>query len=225
MNFIYLDSIEKVYVNNDRKTYAIRDISLKVNKEDFIIIMGPSGSGKTTLLNIIGLLTDLSKGTYLLEGKDVARISPKQKAFYRNSKFGYLVQDFALIEEYSIYNNIVLPLKYSTKKNSKKDLENKVNALIEEYGIEAKPEDKVKNLSVGQRQRVALCRALINDPEIILADEPTGSLDSVNSKVVIDNLNKLNKMGRTIIMVTHNEELIKYATKTFFIRDGKIIED
>ena len=225
MNFIYLDSIEKVYVNNDRKTYAIRDISLKVNKEDFIIIMGPSGSGKTTLLNIIGLLTDLSKGTYLLEGKDVARISPKQKAFYRNNKFGYLVQDFALIEEYSIYNNMVLPQKYSTKKNSKKDLGNKVNALIEEYGIEAKPEEKVKNLSVGQRQRVALCRALINDPEIILADEPTGSLDSVNSKVVIDNLNKLNKMGRTIIMVTHNEELIKYATKTFFIRDGKIIED
>jgi len=222
MNFIHIDSIEKVYVNNDRKTYAIRDISLKVNEEDFIIIMGPSGSGKTTLLNIIGLLTDLSKGTYLLEGKDVARISPKQKAFYRNSKFGYLVQDFALIEEYSICTNIVLPLKYSTKKNSKKDLENKVNALIKEYGIEAKPEEKVKNLSVGQRQRVALCRALINDPEIILADEPTASLDSVNSKVVINNLNK---MGRTIIMVTHNEELIKYATKTFFIRDGKIIED
>lgn len=223
MNLIYLNNIEKVYANNDCKTYAIKGISLEVNRGDFVVIMGPSGSGKTTLLNIIGLLTDISKGEYLLDGSSVAKINSRQKAAYRNSKFGYLVQDFALIEEYSIYNNIILPVKYSTKKDSRENLRSKVITLMEEYKIGVKPKAKVKNLSVGERQRVALCRALINDPEIILADEPTGSLDSVNADIVIKNLSKLNKTGKTIIMVTHNQELVNHATKIFFIQDGKIV--
>ena len=164
MNLIHLAGIKKFCMNNNRKAYVIN------GKGDFIVIMGPSGSGKTTLLNILGLLTEASEGAYFLEEKEVETISAKRRALYRNEKFGYLVQDFALMEEYSVYDNIILPVKYFRKRDSRKNLKSKVDILMKEYGIEGKLKDKVKELSVGQRQRVALCRALINDPEIILAD-------------------------------------------------------
>lgn len=217
-----MENIGKIYESKYQRCIALEEISLEVGVNEFIIIMGPSGCGKTTLLNILGLITSPTSGKYTIRDELVNNMSFKKKANLRNNLFGYLLQDFALIENDTVINNILLPMKYSDKKFLLKTKEERAKGLASSAGINTKLNEKVKNLSVGQRQRVAFCRALINMPKIILADEPTGSLDSQNSEELIKNLLEFHKRGNSVIMVTHNLEYANIGSRLITMKDGHI---
>ena len=220
---IELNKINKFFKTGDEEIQVLNDINLKVDKGEMIAIMGPSGSGKSTLLNILGCLDSQTSGTYEVCGKEITNLSSKEKAKMRNSMFGFVVQYFALIDDYTVYENVKLPLKYSTvkKKISKKEIIN----LLETLGIGEKKDRYPSELSGGQSQRVAIARAMSNDPQIILADEPTGALDKKNGNDVMSIFQKLNKEGKTIIVVTHDEKIAKMCKRIILIEDGKIISD
>src|SRR5690606_30754981 len=183
---IKLRNITKVYGEGNSSVYALREINLDIEKEEMIAIMGPSGSGKSTLLNIIGLLDDASKGNYIFMGNNVQNMSIKEKALLRNQKLGFVVQDFALVEKYTVKQNVEIPFAYRKDKLSKKEQEKRIRQTLHRFGIEEKMFELVYNLSGGQRQRVAIARAVINDADIILADEPTGALDSATAEEIIN---------------------------------------
>ena len=220
---IELNKIDKFFKTGDQEIQVLNDINLKVDKGEMIAIMGPSGSGKSTLLNILGCLDSQTSGTYKVCGKEITNLSSKEKAKMRNSVFGFVVQYFALIDDYTVYENVKLPLKYSTskKKTSKKEIIN----LLETLGIGEKKDRYPSELSGGQSQRVAIARAMSNDPQIILADEPTGALDKKNGNDVMSIFQKLNKEGKTIIVVTHDEKIAKMCKRIILLEDGKIISD
>ena len=220
---IQLNSISKVYGKDSNSVQALIDININIEKGDMLAIIGPSGSGKSTLLNILGLLDEKSSGTYLLNSIDIDKLTEKEKARYRNQLVGFVVQDFALVEDYTVMQNIELPLIYSTKKYSKKDIKIKVQEVLDKVGLNEKINTLSNNLSGGQRQRVSIARALINNPEIILADEPTGSLDSTTSKEIMKLFTELNKNGKTIILITHDRNIANYCNKIIEIKDGSII--
>ena len=220
---IQLNSISKVYGKDSNSVQALIDININIEKGDMLAIIGPSGSGKSTLLNILGLLDEKSSGTYLLNSIDIDKLTEKEKARYRNQLIGFVVQDFALVEDYTVMQNIELPLIYSTKKYSKKDIKIKVQEVLDKVGLNEKINTLSNNLSGGQRQRVSIARALINNPEIILADEPTGSLDSTTSKEIMKLFTELNKNGKTIILITHDRNIANYCNKIIEIKDGSII--
>lgn len=220
MSLIELKGIEKTFGKDDNKVEALRGIDLKVEEGDMLAIMGPSGSGKSTLLNIIGLLDKVSKGEYYFEGKDVKTLKDKESSSFRNKYIGFVVQNFALVEDYTIYKNISLPLDYV--KISSKEKKERIRDLLKLMGIEDKEKKLPKELSGGQNQRAAIARALVNDPKIILADEPTGALDRKNGQDVMKLFRKLNKAGKTIIVITHDEEVASMCNKTIYIEDGKI---
>lgn len=220
---ISLRRATKTFGFDDSATDAIVSINLEIQRGEFVAIMGPSGCGKTTLLNILGLLDQPTIGRYLFNGRDVGKFSSSRKARIRNREIGFIFQNFNLVTNMTVLDNVVLSLTYRHGWNYK-NLE-KASQLLDAIGLKNREYFKPNQLSGGQMQRVAIARALISHPSIILADEPTGNLDSNNSRVIMDLLTKLHKKGNTILMVTHNPELLKFASRVIYMRDGQIERD
>lgn len=217
---IELINISKVYNPNHRNMYtALRNISLTINDGDFLAIVGESGSGKSTLLHIIGLLDNFTHGKYLLNGKDISRLNDKAIAKIRAKNIGFVKQDFALIDDMTVEDNVMLPL-YPIKSSNKRKL---ALEALDKMGIKKLAEKQVSQLSGGEKQRTAIARAIVTSPNIILADEPTGALDSKTSREIFDILCSLNQNGRTVIIVTHDQEIASMCKKTVEISDGKIL--
>lgn len=220
---IDLSGINKSYRNGDQELQVLKNINLQVEEGEFLAIMGPSGSGKSTLMNIIGMLDRPSCGTYHLDGKEVARLGEKKSAKVRNQEIGFVFQQFFLLSKLNALQNVELPLIYAGVSQSKR------KALAEQYlekvELETRMHHLPSELSGGQKQRVAIARALVNRPSIILADEPTGALDTKTGEQIMELLTELNKEGKTIIMVTHEPEIAAYAKRQIVIRDGVIYSD
>jgi len=219
---IKVQNIKKEYISGRSKNLVLKGVSFEVNRGEKVAIVGPSGSGKTTLLNIIGLLIQPTEGEVYLEGKNVSSLSVKERARMRNKFFGYIFQEFLLVEEDTVFQNIEIPLLYSPHRTTKRKRKEMVREVLEKVGLEVKIKEKVKNLSGGERQRVAIARAIINDPEVILADEPTGSLDVENAEKVMNILEDLVAKGKTLLIVTHNERIAKRCDRIFKISDGHV---
>jgi len=220
---IDLSGINKSYRNGDQELQVLKNINLQVEEGEFLAIMGPSGSGKSTLMNIIGMLDRPTSGTYHLDGKEVARLGEKKSAKVRNQEIGFVFQQFFLLSKLNALQNVELPLIYAGVSQSKR------KALAEQYlekvELETRMHHLPSELSGGQKQRVAIARALVNRPSIILADEPTGALDTKTGEQIMELLTELNKEGKTIIMVTHEPEIAAYAKRQIVIRDGVISSD
>ena len=221
---IDMKDITKVYRIGDIKVNALRGTDFTMREGEFVALMGPSGSGKSTLMNIIGALDIPTSGSYLLEDNDISRLNDNQLAEIRNKKIGFVFQTFNLLSKSNVMGNIELPLIYS-RKRSAKSREELVSEVIESVGLTEWIRHRPNELSGGQRQRVAIGRALVNDPSVILADEPTGNLDSRTGEEILAIFQDLNKQGKTILFVTHELELAKHAQKIVFIRDGMIINE
>lgn len=222
MSLIKLSNIKKTYNLGKVKVGALKNISLEVQKGDFIALMGPSGSGKTTLMNLIGLLDTPTAGNYLLGGRRVDQKSKKELARIRSSQIGFVFQMFNLLSRYSALENVMLPLSYNKKRISYKDRKKRAKKALEEVGLSHRLKHKPNEISGGEQQRIAIARALINNPSIILADEPTGNLDTKKGLEIMEILKELNKFGKTIIIVTHEEEIAEYAKKMVKLKDGRL---
>ena len=220
---IELKGVSKRYGFGDAESYALRNFDLTVKRGEFIMIMGPSGCGKTTLLNIIGLLDKASSGEYYLAGKNVARVSSHKKARFRAKEIGFIFQNFNLVPTLSILENVSLPLIYSGCRKSRRL--RMADNILEHFHLREREYYMPYQLSGGQQQRVAIARSLIANPSIILADEPTGNLDSRNSHIIMEELQEIHSQGNTIIMVTHNPALTTYATRVINMLDGEIDTD
>lgn len=223
MEIIELRGVKKAYQLGQHKIEVLQDISLKIEKSDFIAIMGPSGSGKSTLLNIIGCLDKPSSGLYFLESYEVSKCDDDTLSCIRNEKIGFVFQTFNLLPRLSALENVLLPFLYAPKSNFREAKERAINALSE-VGLLNRINHKPGELSGGEQQRVAIARAIINDPLLILADEPTGNLDSKTAEDIIGLFTKLNKEGKTILLVTHNNQIGQSAKRRFYIKDGIIQE-
>ncbi len=221
-NVIRLENITKNYVSDDVTTEVLRKITLEVKKGDFIAITGSSGSGKSTLLNIIGLLDSPTSGTYILNGIDVTNLSENEMSANRSKEIGFVFQSFNLLKRASVLNNVILPSIYAGL--DKKDREKRAIELLESVGLKDQIYKKPNQLSGGQQQRVAIARALINKPAIILADEPTGNLDTTSGNDVMKIIKNLNRQGNTIIMITHEHDIAIQAKKIITLRDGEIVK-
>jgi len=220
MALIELKDVLKIYGKDDNKTVALSEVNLKIEKGEFVSIMGPSGSGKTTLLNIIGCMDTLTQGEYLLDNKSISKHSGNQLAEVRGSFISFIFQNFALMNDYTVYENIELPLHY--KKMTKKDKRIKILDAMKMLGISELSKKKPTQISGGQQQRVAIARALVCDAEIILADEPTGALDQKTGEELLKILSEINSQGKTIIVITHDQNVAKYTKRCINIVDGKI---
>ncbi len=220
---IELKELTKRYGYGDTESFAIKDFDLTVKQGEFIMIMGPSGCGKTTLLNIIGLLDRATKGEYILNGENIANISARRQARLRAKKIGFIFQNFNLIENLPIIENVALPLVYTGY--SKTARLKSASSALKRFHLQEREYYFPHQLSGGQQQRVSIARAIVSDPEIILADEPTGNLDSRSSHIVMEELKAIHEEGNTIIMVTHNPSLTVYATRVINMLDGQIDTD
>lgn len=218
---IKLTTIQKKYEKKGIKTIALDIKKLEIKKNEFIGIIGTSGSGKSTLLNILSTLDYPTHGNYYYNETDITQLNAKELAKFRNIEIGILVQFFALIQNETVFDNIQLPLHY--QKISKKEKRKKIEKIAKRLEVEDLLKKYPSELSGGQQQRIALCRALINKPNLILADEPTGNLDSKNTKIVMDYLKELHEEGHTICFVTHAEELLSYCTRVVEIEDGRLV--
>jgi len=223
-HLIEASGLQKTYRSGESITLAVRDISLTINSGESVAIIGPSGCGKTTLINMIGLVINPTQGKLLINSVDVTKLTRKQRAEHRNRFFGYVVQDFALIEDFTAYHNVEIPLLYSKEKIKRKERRRRILEVLNQVGLREKASTKAKNLSGGERQRVAIARAIVNSPHIILADEPTGSLDSKNAEEVFRLLNELVSEGKTLILVTHNNNLAVQCSRKIEISDGEVIK-
>ena len=219
---IELQNVSKIYQMGEKEFYALKEVNLTVKQGDFVAVRGASGSGKTTLLNIIGCLDSYTEGSYCLEGQEIGGLSDGKKAEIRNSRIGFVLQDFALINTESVYYNVALPLLFSKVPYGK--IKEKVKAALEIVGLSDQRDKLANQLSGGQRQRVAIARALVNDPAVILADEPTGQLDSRTGRQIMELLTELNRQGRTVIVVTHDAQVASYCTRQLWVRDGWVTE-
>ena len=219
---IQLNNISKVFFTDELETHALSEIDLNINNGEFVSINGPSGCGKSTLLSILGLLDSPSEGSYTLADKAVANLTEDERARIRNREIGFIFQSFNLIGDLSVYENVELPLTYRGMRSS--DRKTRVNDALEKVGMSHRSKHVPSQLSGGQQQRVAVARALAGEPRILLADEPTGNLDSSNGRTVMEILKRLNDEGATICMVTHNEDYITYASKVVHLFDGKIVD-
>ncbi|MFH1170396.1 MAG: ABC transporter ATP-binding protein [Candidatus Vogelbacteria bacterium] len=217
-------NITKTYKTGDVETKVLKNVSFAINDGEFVAIIGPSGSGKSTLMHILGCLDQATSGQYLFDGKDVSRLSDDELADIRKKKIGFVFQAFNLLPRTTVLRNVVLPLTYANvPKNKREQIAKK--ALISS-GLEEKRFHHLSNqLSGGEMQRVAIARALVNNPSLILADEPTGNLDSKTGELVMETFRKLNEEGRTIILITHEKYIAESARRRISIKDGEIIED
>ncbi len=216
---IELKSITKVYLTGKVEFSALKSINLTVKRGDFTAIMGHSGSGKSTCMNIIGCLDRPTSGEYLFEGENVSKLSDSQLAEVRNKKIGFVFQSFNLLARTSAVQNVELPLVYSGAKNRKQ----KAEAALVSVGLAEKFANKPNELSGGQQQRVAIARALVNDPPLILADEPTGNLDSKSGEEIMKIFKALNDKGKTIVLITHEPDIAAFAKKRIYFKDGEIV--
>jgi len=219
---IRLVNLHKTYRMGNIAVHALKGVSLEVEAGEFVAIMGPSGSGKSTLMNILGCLDRPSEGSYMLDGREVAGLDDDQLAEIRNRKIGFVFQTFNLIPRRPALRQVMLPLLYNPEAS---DLESKARAALERVGLGDRLDHKPNELSGGQQQRVAIARALISDPVIILGDEPTGNLDSRNSEEIIAMFQDLHAEGKTVVIVTHEEEIARHAQRIIRFRDGHIVSD
>ncbi len=220
MAIIELINISKVYKDKGYSVEALRSVNLSVNAGEMLAIMGESGSGKSTLLKIIGTVDNPTSGQYLFNGIDISKESDKSLAKIRNNQIGFVFQNFALLERESVEYNIRLPMKIKGISRNLQD--KKVNDILGKIGLSNKRKKIVTRLSGGERQRVAIARGMINEPDLLLADEPTGALDSETGKLIMDLLKRINELGTTVIIVTHNIDIAKQCDRIIKIKDGKI---
>lgn len=223
MPIIELKNISKVYGFGDATTIAVDEVDLEIEKGEFVAIMGPSGSGKSTLLHMIGLLDRPSQGVYRLDGKNVARFRSGKAAKARRNKVGFVFQSFNLLSKMTALENVALPLTYKGKSTLKRL--NEASVILAKVGLQSREYYYPHQLSGGQIQRVAIARALVNKPSVIIADEPTGNLDSASSHVIMQLLSDIHRGGNTILMVTHNPDLTAYASRVLYMQDGRITND
>jgi putative ABC transport system ATP-binding protein len=222
---VKLEGIHRIYLTGDIEVHAVNGVSLEIAKGDFVAIMGASGSGKSTLMNLLGCLDRPTQGCYLLDGVDVSKLDRDQLATIRNRKLGFVFQSFNLLARTSAEENVEVPLLYAGVHYSARELQAKASRALGIVGLADRADHHPSQLSGGQQQRVAIARALINEPEVLLADEPTGNLDTRTSVEIMGVFQKLNDEGITILMVTHETDVASYARRNIVMRDGKIISD
>ena len=220
---IKLSKLSKVYRTDEIESTALNEVSFEINEGEFVSIMGPSGCGKSTLLNILGMLDKPESGSYQFLGNEVAQLKEKERSDVRKKNIGFIFQNFNLIDELTVFENIELPLLYN--KVSSSERKKRVNELIEKIGISHRTSHYPQQLSGGQQQRVAVARALITKPPLILADEPTGNLDSSHGNEVMELMCELNETGTTIIMVTHSSHDASYSNRVINLLDGQIVSE
>ena len=220
---IKLENVSKIFQTDEVETHALEEVHLEIKKGEFVSIAGPSGSGKTTLLSILGLLDSPSGGNYFLGGEQASDLTPAQRALMRNRRIGFIFQSFNLIGDLTVYENVELPLTYRGMPPAER--KKRVEAALERVGMAHRARHMPGQLSGGQQQRVAVARAVAGEPLILLADEPTGNLDSKNGDAVMQLLEELHQAGSTICMVTHNDDYAKKATRTVRLFDGRVVDE
>jgi putative ABC transport system ATP-binding protein len=222
---VRLDDVHKTYRTGEVEVHAVRGVTLAITSGEFVAVMGSSGSGKSTLMNLLGCLDRPTEGRYFLDGFDVSGLDRDQLADIRNRKLGFVFQSFNLLARTSALENVELPLLYGEHRLTSAQLREKAAKVLAAVGLSGREDHHPSQLSGGQQQRVAIARALINDPEVVLADEPTGNLDSLTSIEIMDIFQKLNERGITIIMVTHESDIAAYAKRNIMMRDGRVQSD
>ncbi len=222
---VRLEDVHKTYRTGEVDVHAVRGVSLEIARGEFVAFMGSSGSGKSTLMNLLGCLDRPTKGRYLLDGSDVSGLDRDQLADIRNRKLGFVFQSFNLLARTSALENVELPLLYGEHRLTNAQLREKAGKVLSAVGLSGREDHHPSQLSGGQQQRVAIARALINDPEVVLADEPTGNLDSRTSTEIMDIFQKLNERGITIVMVTHETDIAAFAKRNIVMRDGAVQTD
>jgi len=220
---IELDGISKSYRIGTEEVAVLQDVNLRVAAGEFVALLGPSGSGKTTLMNIIGCLDAPTTGAYWLDGQEVSALSPDQVAKIRNLKIGFVFQNFYLLPRMTALRNVELPMVYASRSRAVR--RERARALLEQVGLEDRVSHRPNELSGGQKQRVAIARAMANEPPILLADEPTGSLDSQTSQQILRLIQEINVGGTTVVLITHDEAIAAYARRIIRIRDGRVESD
>jgi putative ABC transport system ATP-binding protein len=220
---IHLDGVKKVFYTDEVETHALSGIHLQIKKGEYVSIGGPSGCGKSTLLSILGLLDSPTHGSYTLNGKEAARLTLSERTRIRNREMGFIFQAFNLIGDLTVYENVELPLTYRGMGSG--DRKQRVQQALEKVGMAHRMKHYPSQLSGGQQQRVAVARALVGEPSILLADEPTGNLDSKNGEAVMDLLRELNRQGSTLCMVTHDPRYAKFADRNIHLFDGRIVDE
>ena len=221
---IKLDNIQKYYKVGKEKLHILKSLNLEIEEGEFIMIMGKSGSGKTTLLNVLGFLDKIDEGHYIFNDTDVSTLSENKRSEYRAKYAGFVFQQFNLIDTINVYQNIEVPLIYAgvKDKNKRKEL---IYEKLNQVGLSDKALSSPNHLSGGQKQRIAIARAIVNSPKIIFADEPTGALDSETGRYIMELLSSLNKNGTTVIMVTHDQDMTKYASRVITLKDGAFVKE
>jgi putative ABC transport system ATP-binding protein len=217
-----MQNVSKIYRTDTVETHALRQFSLQVEEGEFVSVTGPSGSGKTTFLNIAGLLEEASDGSYLLDGRDVAGLNDAERSRLRNEKIGFIFQSFNLIPELDVFDNVDVPLRYRGFDSAER--RKRIERVLDIVGLASRAKHLPSQLSGGQQQRVAIARALAGEPRFLLADEPTGNLDSQMADSVMELLNEINSGGTTIIMVTHEPSLAERAHRNIYVRDGQVFD-
>ena len=223
MAIIEIENASRIYGFGEAATIALDEVSISINKGEFLAVMGPSGSGKTTLMNTIGLLDRPTHGSYKLDGKNVAKMRPNKRAKVRRDNIGFVFQSFNLLPRVSIIENVAMPLMYKGVGQTRRL--KRAAAVLEQVGLSEREYFYPHQLSGGELQRAAIARALVNNPSIIIADEPTGNLDTESTRVVMELLSEVHQMGNTVLMVTHNPILTRYASRIIYMRDGAIVYD
>ena len=222
---VQLEDIHRIYDSGEVKVHAVRGVTLQLHKGEFMAVMGASGSGKSTLMNTLGCLDRPTSGRYLLDGVDIAGLDRNELADLRNEKLGFVFQGFNLLSRTTALENVELPMLYGRRRVSHRDMQERAEHCLEIVGLAARADHFPSQLSGGQQQRVAIARALVNNPQVLLADEPTGNLDSKTAIEVMGVFQKLNDQGITIVMVTHELDIAHYCRRNLIMRDGKVVSD